>query len=409
MPHATSPAPRLGDRRLFPGLDATAYLNHAAVSPLPRPAAERLVAVAEALATRGVDGFVAMRRQVEPVRATLATLLGAEPADLAFVANTSEAVRAVALGMRWRPGDRILLLRGEFPANVTPWQQAARLFDLQVCWRDADTFRTDPDRAFAALEATLRQGVRLCAVSAVQFQTGFRMPLGDIVARCHAHGARVFVDAIQAWGVVPTRLRDEGVDFAGAGGHKWLMGPPGTGVLYVAPDALDALRPAMASWLSHTDPFVFLARGPGELRYDRPIRRRTDFVEAGMPNVAGILALGRAADLLVALGTEAIFAHVQRYLDALEAALTPLGLVSLRASDPAGRSGILALQPPPGTTARQVANGLETHGVRCAAPDGLLRLAPHWPNAEAEVAAVAEAAAQVLADLGVRPGQGTSR
>src|SRR5262245_1296445 len=92
------------------------------------------------------------------------------------------------------------------------------------------------ERGLEALEGELLRGaVRLVAVSAVQFQSGLRMPLQAMSRMCHVHGAELFVDGVQACGVVPVDVRAEGIDYLACGSHKWLMGLEGAGFLYVAP------------------------------------------------------------------------------------------------------------------------------------------------------------------------------
>src|SRR5262249_23746453 len=164
------------------------------------------------------------------------------------------------------------LFEGEFPANVTPWQRAAELFGLSIAWIPLSAFAASEEEGLALLTRELERGVRLVAVSAGEFQTGLRMPVEAMAALCHAAGAEIFVDAVQCCGAVPLDAGAAGIDYLASGSHKWLMGLEGAGFLYVSPDRVDALRPNVAGWLSHEDPLDFLFRGPGLLRYDRPIK-----------------------------------------------------------------------------------------------------------------------------------------
>jgi cysteine desulfurase/selenocysteine lyase len=384
------PAPRLGDRSLFPELRASAYLAHAAISPPSRLVDAALASYRGLIASEGALGFGRTIEQRLRLRERLAALLGARAEEVAIVPNTSAGVSAVALSLPWARGDRAVVFAGEFPANVTPWQRAAERFGVELVMQSADRFRTDPDGAFAALDAALDRGARLVAVSQVQFQTGHRMPVRALAARCHARGAELFVDAIQGLGATPIDVVADGVDYLAAGGHKWLMGVEGAGVLYVRESRAAALRPDSAGWLSHVDPARFLVAGEGgHLRYDRPLRARADVFEGGTFNALGCYALEASVDALLGLGVEAIHAHVNAYLDALEPGLAARGCVSLRSPDPAARSCILAVRPPPGAhTVATLARALALRGVTVSTPDGLLRFAPHWPNHRDEVPGV---------------------
>ena len=127
-----SPAPRLGDRSLFPDLRPHAYLAHAAVSPpstLVRDAVGRYLA---GVAGEGALAFGAAVEQRRRLRELLARLLGARPEEVAISPNTSTGVSDVALSLPWEKGDRAVVFAGEFPANVTPWQRAAELFGVEL-------------------------------------------------------------------------------------------------------------------------------------------------------------------------------------------------------------------------------------------------------------------------------------
>ena len=388
-------APRLGDRSLFPLLEPRAYLNHAGVSPPSGPVREAVLAAVDDFARRGGAAVGAAVERKARLRARLAELVGGDPGDVALTTSTSSGVQAVALDFPWRRGDRILLVDGEFPANVTPWQRAAELFGLEIGWLPLDPFLRSAEEGLALLDGELARGVRLLAVSAVQFRSGLRMPIAEMASRCAAAGAEIFVDAVQAAGCLPLDLR--GIDYLAAGAHKWLMGVLGAGFLYVRPERVGALVPRTAGWLSHEDPVRFLVEGPGMVRYDRPIRRRADLIEGGgMPEVA-LAALLASVEVLLGLGVPAIEGHVNGYLDRLEPELAGRGFRSLRSRHVAGRSGILSMEPPAGLTAAALLRELSSRGVACSTPDGVLRFSPHWPNPPDEVPEVLRAVDGALA------------
>ena len=363
----------LGDRRLFPTLSHDVYLNHAAISPPSTRVVAMMQAAIADFAAEGVGSVGPWLGQRARLRNRLARLIGANTDDIALVANTSAGVTAIARCFPWQSGDRVVVFSGEFPTNVTPWQQAATSYDLHLETLDADLFAQPGEPDWGPLDHALSQGVRLVAVSAVQFQTGLRVPLEPLYRRCHAAGAQVFVDGIQAVGAVPMDVRF--MDYMACGGHKWLMGPEGTGFVYVAPEHVGALRPHLASWLSHEDALDFLFEA-GKLRYDKPIKRSIDFLEAGAANVVGLAGLEAAVEHIEQLGVLSIYAHISTWLNALEPALVARGFESLRSADPKRRSGILSVEPTDGRSAADWALELEDYGVAVTTPDGKLRFAP---------------------------------
>lgn len=262
----------LGDRSGFPRLAARAYLGHSAISPLSRVVEQAIEQVSHDYATRGIEAFMTWHERRGLLRARMATLLGAELDEVGFVANTTTAISTIAISFPWQPGDVVIVLRGEFPANVTPWQRAAELHGLRVEFHDVDEFAGSSGGGLERLERRLRQGgVRLIACSAVQFQSGLRMPLRAIATLAHEHGAELFCDAIQALGVLDLRPRELGIDYLACGSHKWLMGSEGAAVLWIARERLADLRHYNAGWLSHEHAVDFLFE-PNALRYDRAIR-----------------------------------------------------------------------------------------------------------------------------------------
>jgi selenocysteine lyase/cysteine desulfurase len=390
---------KLGDRSLFPHLEARVYLNHGGISA---PSVAVQAAVNEVLddyARRGGAAFLRWNEQRARLKGKLGALIGVSGQDIALLPNTTRGVIDVAMCFPWSKGDRVIVFQGEFPANVTPWQRAAQAFGVELCFLPLDEWNRDVELGLASLSRELDRGARLVAVSAVQFQTGLRMPLGEITRRCHARGAQVFVDAVQACGSVPTDAGAALVDYLACGSHKWLMGLEGCGFLYAHPSRVAELRPNTAGWLSHEEGLRFLFEGPGHLRYDRPIKRSVDFLEGGNYNTAGLAGLEASLDLIQQLSVPAIHEHVNGYLDVLEAGLVARGFQSLRNPDARYRSCTLGLLPPAGISVVDLQRELGVRGVACALPDGVLRFTPHWPNNVSEIPFVLESIDQIVAAL----------
>ena len=389
--------PRLGDRSLFPALEARAYLAHAAVSPPSTAVCAAVSRCLEVYSRSGIRGAIEELSHKSEVRARAAELLGCSARQVGFVQSTSSGATLIAHSIRFRKGERVLVFGGEFPANVTPWRLIAEERELALITLPLASFERSDEEGLAAVAEELARGVRLVAVSAVQFQTGLRMPIGALASLCHAHGAELFVDAIQALGVVPLDVRATDVDYLVCGGHKFLMGLEGAGILYIRDSALAQLSLGMAGWTGHEDAFRFLNEGPGALRYDRPIVRTASFVEQGAQSVVGLAALGASLGTILSLGTHAIFAHVTDYLDQLEPALVALGCQSMRARELERQSGSLSVRLPAEKLLSDVAHKLLAEGVCASTPDGLLRFAPHFENSLDEIPIVVSALQSALA------------
>lgn len=395
-------AAMLGDRSLYPRLQARAYLAYAATAPVSSAVQAAVNRVLDSYAERGNVAFLEWLERREQLRGQLGALINAPATDIAFTSGTTRGISDLALSLPWQRGQRIALFEAEFPANVSPWQRAAELYGLTVDFVPMSRALEDEDSFLGPLTQLLQRGTRLVAVSAVQFQTGLRMPLARIAELCQKYGAELCVDAIQACGVVPVDVTRTGIDYLVCGAHKWLLGPEGAGFIYARPDRARALLPRTAGWLSHEDGVSFLFAGPGQLRYDRPLKQTLQMLEGGSSSTLGFAALEAAIQPLLSLTQEAILQHVWRYHDAVEPAVVARGFHSLRTARLDGRSGILSFRPPEGVSAAELVMELRSRGVFASMPDGLFRLAPHFPSSLSEIETVLGALDEALTALRAR-------
>lgn len=389
---AELPQPRLGDRSLFPQLEAAAYLAHAAISPASLFLTHAVSLLSDTVARGGVASFPLYHAQRERLRSSIAAMHHVEPEAIALSAGCTRGITDIALSLPWQEGEVLLSFVGEFPANVTPWQLAAKERGAHVHLLPLP--RSTSPSFVEELLSTLKEAyesppvgrrVSYLAVSAVQFQTGVRMPVRRIVELSKRYSVRVFVDGIQGAGVTEQDLSAQGVDAFFVGAHKWLLGLEGAGYFYVAPGLQEVLHPRTAGWLSHPESENFLFRGPGHLRYDRPLLKNARVFEGSTANAIGLAALESGLDLCRRLSPAAIFAHVQAYHDLVEPALTERGFRSLRGADQSLRSTLLSFEFPEGVDASKFALALRQEGVVVSIPDGFLRLSPHFSNHEAEI------------------------
>lgn len=351
-----------------------AYLNHAAIGPMSRPAAEAVGRLAASVASTGDRRWVERNEGCERVRRQAARLLGARaPHEVAFVGNTGDGLSAVAWGVGWRAGDNVVGPEPEFPANVYPWMSLAELGVeyRRVPERDG---RVDPADLVAAMDSR----TRVVAVSWVQYATGHRLPLVPLREACDAAGALLVVDAIQGVGALELDVEAVGVDACALSCHKWLLGPEGLGVLYVSDRVVDRLRPTRHGWRSVASRFEWGVIDPapaeGALRF-----------EVGTLDVYGIHALGASLDLLLAAGSGAVEARVLTLAERVAAGLITRGFrlaEPLRA--PGETSGIVAADHPD-RSAEDLARGLDERGIAVSERLGRLRVAPHAYNTEDEI------------------------
>lgn len=400
------PAPELGSRALFPELEWQAYLAHAAISPANSAVSGMVDAVSQTMARHGAGAFPVWMQQRERLRSSIADLLCVEKEDVTLSAGCTHGITDVALALPWEKDETLLTFDGEFPANVSPWQQAAELRGGRVCLlpRPDGSESDSRQRILEVVEEAVKnpgpgERVRFVAVSAVQFQTGLAMPLRELGELCAREGLYFLVDAIQGCGVIPYDLRALSVDAFFVGAHKWLLGLEGSGFFITSQRLRRTLTPLTAGWLSYRDGDHFLFRGQGRLKYDLPLYESGRMFEGSTSNAMGCAAMEAGLSLCAALGPARIFSHVQSYHDELESRLLERGFRSLRARDPSLRSCLLSVALPKGFDIAAFAAGLREHHVLASTPDGLLRFAPHFSNHNDEISQVVAAVDAVTAKL----------
>lgn len=351
----------LAYRQEFPVSQRLVYLNHAAVSPLCRPAADAMRHLATDAELWGSYHYDEWMDCYEGLRVETAKMIGASPREIAIVKNTSEGIATIALGLDWRSGDRIVAFHDEFPANQYPWMKLAAR-GVTIDW-------LSPDAPMEQIEATAK-GAKLLAISYVQFLSGFRADLATLGDICHRHGVFFFVDAIQGLGVFPLDVERFHIDALSADGHKWLAGPEGCGILYVRQSRQDQIEPVEFGWTN-------VAGHADYGKRDLTLRTDAGRYEPGTLNTIGCYGLRASFAFINQVGVAnigpAVTALVHRAADGARAK----GYEFLRDPQPGSDSGILSLRKP-GEDPRLLHKRLKDKNFTTAPRAGWLRISPHF-------------------------------
>ncbi len=360
-------------REEFPSAARLVHLNHAGISPLPR----RVAAAVRAFADQGLllDRAVYQRweARAEEVRAAAARLIGARARETAFVRSTAEGLSLVASGVPWQPGDNVVTVADEYPSNVYPWFGLRRLgVETRLLARPRLRFGADD------VAAVIDRRTRVVAVSAVDWQSGFRADLAALGDLCRARDVLLVVDGIQAVGALQVDVAACGVDVLAAGGHKWLLAPEGCGILFVSDRVVERIHPVVLGWKSVDNAGVYLP-------YHFDLRPDAARLEPGSAPHLGIHALGAAVDLLLEVGPPAIEARLLEITDQLADGLSRLGATILSPRTAAERSAILtfALGEAPA-----LSRALTEAAIIVRQRLGGIRLAPHFYNDADDIARV---------------------
>lgn len=366
---------------------ALTYLNAASWGPLP----ERSRVAGETFERQRQRGqlcdrdFVAVQ---DRARQALASLINAQPAEIALMPNTSVGLNLAAhlATLRARDGRRTIVLSDrEFPANVYPWLALRqRGFTVRLV---PTTAAGNPDEE--ALEAALQHDdVVAFSYSFVQFSTGFRGDLARFGRICHERDILFVVDAIQGIGTVPLDVRAQPIDVLACGGQKWLCSPWGTGFAYVRSELSQVLEPYLPGWLAFEASRDFTRL----VEYDYAMRPDAQRFEVGSQPFQACTALAESVELLQELGIDRVYRHNLALQDHIIAWARARGDVQI-VSDQNARSGILCIRPPAAQAAHAAL--LQAH-ITCAFREGAIRLSPHFYNHEVEIERVLALLDQVV-------------
>ena len=358
-------------RQLFPVTEQYAYLNHAACSAMPRPGVEALTRYWHGQSTKGFLNEIDSFPLIDCAREKMARLIGADPSEIGWVQNTATAIALVANGLLWQPGDNVVTVRGEFPANVYPWLDLKRwgVETRLVEKRDPRALKDD-------IAAAMDPRTRLLSISWVDFATGARNDLAALGQLCEERDVLFNVDAIQGLGALEIDVSRLNIHFMGAGAHKWLMGPQGVGLFYVRRDALDKLHPLTANWYSAQDPH-------DHLNYGQPYVERASRWEGSTPNVSGLVAFDAVLNMILEIGPRQIEARVLELTDYLVEGLLRRGYDVVSPRGAGVSSGVVCFRPeddPSNIVARA-----EAERIIVAARVGVVRVSPHFYNTEEEI------------------------
>ena len=238
----------------------------------------------------------------EGARLKVAKFLGANEEQIVFTKGATESLNLVAYAMgNAEPGtrfaltskDKIVVTEMEHHANLIPWQQLAARTGAQLSW-----FEVMPDGRIdlSNINAVITENTKVVALTHQSNVLGTIIPLKAIVARAHAVGAVVVLDACQSAPHMPIDVKELDVDFLVFSGHK-ALGPTGVGVLWSS--ELDDLPPFLyGGSMIETVTMTAAMWAPAPRKF-----------EAGVPNMAQAVGLGAAIDYLTALGMSNIHNH----------------------------------------------------------------------------------------------------
>ncbi len=293
--------------------DGYIHLQTGGVGAMPRPVFDATVAAMSAVEFDPAgETYGPGIGRLDKVRSKSASLLNCDADDIVLTTSATGGMFLVAQGLDFRPGDRILTTDHEHPAGRLGWEWAARRYGITIDTLKISPAATDTREIIEQFAAAIRPETRVVSFSHILFTTGVRLPAEELCALARERGCLAIVDGAQSAGAIPVDVTAMGCHAYSASGHKWLMGPKGTGLFFLDAELakqLDAL-PLQAG-------------------------RRANSDSTGIGNMAGLHGLGAAIDYVEALGPAVIEAHNLALRGELHDALSQMAGITI----PSARDG----------------------------------------------------------------------
>lgn len=381
-------------RELLPVTRDFIYMNTGWAGPTPTSVLSRIAETLEkeaALGPASARGVAFAHDVQDQARAAVAALVNADEEDMTLTHSTREGVNVVLYGMDWQPGDELLICDLEHPALTSPANVLAERMGVKVISLSIPPL-SQPDEVLKLVTAALSESTKLVALSHIQYTCGLRMPIKEITSAAHEMGIPVLVDGAQSFGQVEVDMKDLECDFYALSGQKWLMGPVGTGALYVRRERRGMLEPLFSTNALETGRestqrrplarFALVSQSPGiSAGFAEAVRLATD---------TGIRRIEQRAMTLSNLLRERAAPIGGCNLLSPTSPESACGLVTVSLDEWPAEELVTTLQDRFGIVGRTV------HG-----PDGV-RFSTHFFNTESEVEKVAETL-EKLATEGYQP------
>ena len=370
-------------REQFPLSHERAYLNTGGLGASPYPVIDAVKGKMDELEKTCETGH--SEALLDEIRKDAGVLLGCDADELAFTRNTTEGINIVANGLPLGRGDEVILTTQEHVANAFTWLALAKRDGIVIRQFEPST-HSDAEN-IDRLTRCITKRTRLISIPHALTTTGTVLPVAQIARIAAERKIWFFIDGAQTAGMLPFSLHEIGCDAYATSGHKWLLGPKETGLLYVRREMLDTIGAKFVGAYSGGD----FDLGKGIVSFN-PAARRYEYGTVSVPLRVG---LGAAVAFIRNIGIDRIWKRDRMLADALVAGLGTLpDIMLLSPARPEMRSAMVTIQHRTVSHEKLQAH-LDTYNLRTRSvtEGGLaaLRISFHLYNTPGEVSRVLEA------------------
>lgn len=214
--------------------DGLVYLNTGTLGPAPQLVFDKIALMLKRLeANPAIENFGPMGREMETVRGKVAKFMGADEEEIILTRNTTEGISIVCSGIEWNEGDEILTTNHEHGGAETGLDFLADTKGAVIKKMTMPYPAENKEQLLDLVKSSITSKTRMLLLSHVETVTGLRWPIKEVSEILKGKDILFIVDGAQAPGMLHIDLHDLGCDVYACSGHKWIMGPKETGVLYM--------------------------------------------------------------------------------------------------------------------------------------------------------------------------------
>ena len=354
----------------FPATRKSTYLNTASVALMYIGCQNAIDQWNRDLAENGTINFNEQAEQdvFKTLHNAFARLISAKPEDIAVASSATEQLTSLAWAIMPPKGSTILTTGIVFPTTIYPFSRVARHTGAEVRFVPGDEGYTDPQKILDSID----DNTSVVCLSHVEFGSGQQYDLRLFADTCHQHGALLIVDATQSAGAVSINAPESQADVLICGGYKWLCGPFGASVMYVAPHLQTALEPGIVGFRSNRDIWKL---DLGEPDYPDSAHR-FEFSTMAYGCAHG---LAESINYICDRGIDNIAAHNRQLADRLLLALDDLGAEIFSPRNDKERTSIISARFP-GIESGHIVETLNAANIIISPRRDFFRFSPHFYN-----------------------------
>ena len=359
----------------FPAAGKCTYLNSASVALMYAGAHKALAAWQSDIAESGTRNFdeVAEERVYDDLREVFARLVGASVADIAVGSSATELLGSLAWAVAPGAKRNVVGVDVTFPTTMYPWVRVSHHTGCEIRWVAAQDAWVDEEDILSAID----DATAVVCLCHVEYASGQRFDLARLAEAVHARGGLLVIDATQSVGAIPVDVSREPVDALITGAYKWLCGPFGVGLMYLAPSLQDRLEPGLVGWRSHKNIYQLQA---DRIEYPATARR----FEFSTMAYGCAVGLTESIRYLQQVGVDRIQRHNLSLADRLSAGLIDLGAQPVSPATESRNSSIVSARFP-GQQPADIVRHLGERGIVVSQRRDFVRISLHLYNSTADV------------------------